>query len=460
MQTREVLLQTVNPATGEILNDYPVMSIDGALRVVEAVHAAFALWRLTPVRERCDLVAKLGELLLTRKQQLAVLIANEMGKPIKQGIAEIEKCAKLCSHYAEAAESYLTGREIASSASKSFVMHEPLGVVLGIMPWNYPFWQVFRFAIPALIAGNGALLKHAAISTGAALDIETLFEDAGFPESIFRTLIITNEEAESVIAHPHVAAVTFTGSVAAGRIIAAQAGKFLKKTVLELGGSDPYVILADADLEMAAEACVNSRLLNAGQSCIAAKRLIVVESVQPALVKLIQEKIKVFKPGAPLDEATTLGPLAREDIRDSVHQQVLKTVEAGATLLTGGYIPKSHGFYYPPTILTDVPRHSPAAEQEIFGPVIAIMTAKDEEEAIALANQTSFGLGAAVFTKDLARGELIAAKQLHAGICVVNMFVASDPRLPFGGIKHSGYGRELSMEGILSFVNTKTVMIR
>lgn len=453
-------METVNPATGELIHRYDIMQPQQVVSVIEYGYAAYQQWRALSYAERAKPVVLIAELLQKRKREYATLITTEMGKPITQAMAEIEKCANMCVHFAENAEKYLAGREVKTDAKKSYVTHEPIGIVFGIMPWNFPFWQVFRFAIPALLAGNTAILKHAPISTGCALAIEKLFNDARFPLHVFQTVIVNTETAAEIMAHTHVAAVTFTGSVAAGRIIAAEAGKALKKTVLELGGSDPYVVLADADVDLAAEACVTSRLLNAGQSCIAAKRLIVVNEIYDVFVKKIQEKMQRFKFGDPLQDATTLGPLSRKDIRDNVHTQVLKTTEAGATLLTGGVVPDAPGFYYPVTLLTNIPENSPAYQQEIFGPVLAVIRAQDEADALRIANNTSFGLGAAVFTKDVARGEKIAAKILQAGTCVVNTFVASDSRLPFGGIKNSGYGRELAEEGILSFVNTKTVMVK
>ncbi len=456
----ESWLETVNPATGEVIQRYPTVASSQALNVVEATQVAFQHWRHQSLPHRCQLLRQLAQVLRDRQQRYAELMANEMGKPVKQGLAEIEKCALLCLHYADHAATYLASRSIKTEQQKSYVLYAPLGVVFGIMPWNFPFWQVFRYAVPALLAGNGVLLKHAPISTGTALEIEKLFLDAGFPVDILRTLVISNETAAVVIAHPYVAAVTFTGSVAAGRVIAAEAGKALKKTVLELGGSDAYVVLEDADLELAAEACVSSRLLNAGQSCIAAKRLIVVDAVRAAFTDIIKAKLQRYQLGDPLNDNTTCGPLARKDIRDDVHAKVEASISGGATLLLGGCIPVLSGFFYPPTLLVDVKQNTPAYQEEIFGPVIAIIPAKDEDEAICIANATSFGLGAAVFTKDSVRGEAIAASKLQAGTCVVNLFVASDPRLPFGGVKDSGYGRELSQEGLLSFVNIKTVLVK
>lgn len=460
MQTANAVIETVNPATGKLIKQYQAMSHQQVLAVIEAGHKAYLNWRELSHAVRAQYVIKIAELLRARKNEYAILIANEMGKPVTQGMAEIEKCAVTCLHFANTAEQYLAGRLVKTDYQKSFVTHEPIGIVFGIMPWNFPFWQVFRFAIPALLAGNTAILKHAPISTGTAIAIEKLFLDAGFPAHVFQTLIISTDTAAAVIAHPHVAAVTFTGSVAAGRVIASEAGKALKRTVLELGGSDPYVVLKDADVDLAAQVCATSRLMNAGQSCVAAKRLIVVNELYDAFVQKIQEQMQRFVAGSPLAESTTLGPLARQDIRDAVHAQVSKTIECGAKLIAGGFIPDTPGFYYPPTLLIEVTQQSPAFQQEIFGPVLSVFRAKDEAEALNMAGDTTFGLGAVVFTKDLERGEKIATNTLQAGTCAVNTMVASDARLPFGGIKNSGYGRELSQEGMLSFVNTKTVLIK
>ncbi len=460
MLAKELTIDTINPANGERLHAYRPMSWQAVQEIIAAQHQAFLAWREWPLAERAACIRALNKLLLDRKHEYALLMANEMGKPLAQGVAEIEKCAMLCLHDANHAEKYLAPQLVKTDADKSYITYQPLGIVFGIMPWNFPFWQVFRFAVPALLAGNGALLKHAPISTGAALEIEKIFHEAGCLNNIFKSLVITNEVAAQVIAHPHVSGVTFTGSVAAGRIVATEAAKSLKKSVLELGGCDPYLILADADLELAAKVCVTSRMNNAGQTCIAAKRMIVVEEVQDQFIALVKQHLEKYVVGSPLESGTTCGPLAREDIRANVHAQVQQCIQIGAQLHLGGIIPDRPGFYYPPTLLTNVTSGMPAYDEEIFGPVVAIITAKDENYAIAIANQTSYGLGAAVFTRNIQRGEKIAAEQLQAGTCVVNMLVASDPRLPFGGIKHSGYGREMAAEGMHSFVNMKVVNVR
>jgi succinate-semialdehyde dehydrogenase/glutarate-semialdehyde dehydrogenase len=383
-----------------------------------------------------------------------------MGKPIRDGRAEAEKCAWVCEYYAEQAEAFLQPEIIPTDASKSFVTFQPSGVVLAVMPWNFPFWQVFRFAAPALMAGNTGVLKHASNVPGCALAIEEVFRQAGFPDHAFRTLLIGSQHVEAVIAHPLVTAVTLTGSTPAGKAVARKAGEMIKKTVLELGGSDAYVVLEDADLDATVTACVASRLVNAGQSCIAAKRFVVVESIRTRFEEAFVTQMRTAKVGDPLDEQTQVGPLARHDLRDALHHQVQASLAKGATCLLGGVLPESKGAFYPPTVLTQVTKGMPAYDDELFGPVAAIIAVPDEPAAIRVANDSVFGLGAAVFTKDIAKGERIAAYELDAGCCFVNAFVKSDPRLPFGGIKESGYGRELSSYGIKEFVNIKTVYVR
>jgi succinate-semialdehyde dehydrogenase / glutarate-semialdehyde dehydrogenase len=389
-----------------------------------------------------------------------VLMAQEMGKPVKDGRAEAEKCAWACDYYAENAEAFLRPEVIPTDASKSYVVFQPLGVVLAVMPWNFPFWQVFRFAAPALMAGNAGVLKHASNVPACALAIEDVFRTAGFPAHIFRTLLIGSKQVDAVIENPLVRAVTLTGSTPAGKSVAKKAGEMLKKTVLELGGSDAYVVLADADLEATVTTCVASRLINAGQSCIAAKRFIVPDSLRQRFEEGFVARMSAIKVGDPLDEHTQMGPLARHDLRAELHQQVQESIAKGATCLLGGTMPESKGAFYPPTVLTNVKKGMPAYDEELFGPVAAIIVVKEEQEAIRVANDSIFGLGAAVFTQDLAKGERIAATEIEAGCCFVNAFVKSDPRLPFGGVKESGYGRELSSYGIKEFVNIKTVFVK
>ncbi len=452
-------IESVNPTTGVTIRTYDEPPPKEVAAIVEQVDAAFLPWRATSFAERAKLMQAAAQVMRSRKEEYARLMAEEMGKPIREGRAEAEKCAWVCDYYAENAEGFLGRERIETDASQSFVTFEPLGVVLAVMPWNFPFWQVFRFAAPALMAGNTGLLKHASNVPGCALALEAVFREAGFPENVFRTLLIGSKQVDRVIEHPKLRAVTLTGSTPAGRAVASTAGSLLKKTVLELGGSDPYLILEDADLELAVEACVSSRLVNGGQSCIAAKRFIVPQKLRQAFEERFVEKMKAKKMGDPLAEDTDIGPQARHDLRDDLHRQVEASIEKGARCLLGGEIPDGPGAFYPPSVLTAVEKGMPAYEDELFGPVAAIIPVDDEEDGIRVANDSLFGLGAAVFTRDLARGEDVAARSLEAGCCFVNTFVRSDPRLPFGGIKESGYGRELGHYGIKEFVNIKTVYV-
>jgi len=455
-----MVIETINPATGKIIHSYQEMSDLEVSNVIDKCHAVYLKWRLLDLSERCILMNKIASILRKRKKEYSILMATEMGKPILQGEAEIEKCAIVCEHYAKHSTHYLQSKIIETEMKKSYVTYQPLGVVFAIMPWNFPFWQVFRFAVPNIVAGNAVLLKHAPISTGTALAIESLFTDAGFPEQLFRSLIISDNHASKVIANNHVVAVTLTGSPHAGKMVGIEAANVLKKSVLELGGNDAYIIFEDADLELAADACVTSRMNNSGQVCIAAKRIIVMDSIKNTLLSLIQKKLKKYKMGDPLNKDTLLGPLARKDIRDHVHKQVTESIAKGAKLIMGGTIPSQNGFYYPPTLLNNVKRDMPAYHEEIFGPVISIIHASNEEESISIANDSAYGLSAAIFSNNIQRAEEIAVKHIQAGTCAINTFVASDPRLPFGGIKCSGYGRELSSEGIHSFMNIKTINIK
>lgn len=447
--------QSINPATGQVIAEY-----EPSRPPIEKTHDAYLSWRKTSFGHRAELFRKAAKNLTDRAEEYARLMTQEMGKPIREARSEIKKCALNCEFYAERAESFLTPETVQTESTRSFVTFQPLGVILAVMPWNFPFWQVFRFAAPALMAGNAALLKHASNVTGCALAIEKIFWDAGFPQDLFRTMVIGSDRVASVIEHPLVRAVTLTGSGPAGRAVAKKAGEMLKKSVLELGGSDPYVVLEDADLESTVSTCVASRLVNTGQSCIAAKRFIVAASVRKPFEALFVNQMRTRKMGDPLKEETDLGPLARHDLRDDLHRQVVSSLEKGAACLLGGKIPEGKGAYYPPTVLTGVKKGMPAYDEELFGPVASIIEVKDEAEAIRVANDSPFGLGAAVFTKDIARGERIAATEIESGNCYVNTLVRSDPRLPFGGIKESGYGRELSIYGIKEFVNVKTVLIQ
>lgn len=452
-------LAAVNPATGEKLQTYPQMSSAAVDAAIESTHEAFLVWRRKPLEERAQCLRQAAKLLRDRADSWARLMASEMGKPLRDGVAEAQKCALACDYFADNAVRLLAAEHVKTEAHRSFVTFQPLGVVLAVMPWNFPFWQVFRFAAPALMAGNAAVLKHASNVPGCALAIEEILREAGAPANLLRTLLIGNSQVEHVIAHPKVRAVTLTGSGPAGRAVAAQAGAKLKKTVLELGGSDPYLVLHDADLDLAASVCTKARLVNGGQSCIAGKRFIVVEAVRSAFEQRFVQKMKAARQGDPLDSQTEIGPLARRDLREALHEQVMRSVQLGARCLLGGEIPDGPGAYYPPTVLTGVRKGMPAFDEELFGPVAAIVPVADEAEAIAAANDSVFGLGAAVITRDLERAEHIAAELVDAGCVFVNDAVRSDPRLPFGGVKDSGYGRELSGYGIKEFVNVKTVFV-
>ncbi|MGI8546390.1 MAG: NAD-dependent succinate-semialdehyde dehydrogenase [Gemmatimonadaceae bacterium] len=449
---------SVNPATNQTIRTYDEMTPDEAAAAVTQSHETWLKWRTVSFAERGVCMRRAATVLRQRQDELARLMAAEMGKPLKQGVAEARKCAWVCDYYADNAAAQLADQVIETDASRSYVAFEPLGVVLAVMPWNFPLWQVYRFAAPALMAGNVGVLKHASNVPGCALVIEEIFTQAGFPTGAFRTLLIGSKQVEAVIRHPLVRAVTLTGSTPAGRAVASQAGSVLKKTVLELGGSDPYIVLEDADLEQAALTCVDSRLINNGESCIAAKRFIVVDPVLAEFTDRFVALMKAKKVGDPVADGTDVGPLARTDLRDDLHAQVMASVERGATLLLGGEIPSGAGAYYPPTVLGDVQPGMPAYDEETFGPVAAIIRARDEDDAVRIANDSIFGLGSAVFTRDLAVGDRVA-RRLAAGSAFVNGAVASDPRLPFGGIKQSGYGRELGSFGIKEFVNTKTVYI-
>jgi succinate-semialdehyde dehydrogenase/glutarate-semialdehyde dehydrogenase len=453
-------IRSINPTTGEAIRDYEETSPRRVDEIVASCHETFLDWRRARFADRAVLMKKAAAVLRENAEEYARLMALEMGKVLREGRSEIEKCAWVCEFYAANAEAFLAPEPVKTDASRSFVSFQPLGVVLAVMPWNFPFWQVFRFAAPGLMAGNTGVLKHASNVPGCALAVEDVFRRAGFPEYAFRTLLIGSKLVGPVVENAHVRAVTLTGSAPAGRSVAKTAGEALKKTVLELGGSDAYVVLEDADLEETVATCVTSRLINAGQSCIAAKRFIVVEPLRERFEKLFVETMRAKRMGDPLEDGVDIGPQAREDLRDDLHRQVVTSIEKGARCLLGGEIPEGPGAFYPPTVLAGVHRGMPAYDEELFGPVAAIIPATDEAEALRIANDSIFGLGAAVFTRDSARGERIASTDLDAGACFVNAFVRSDPRLPFGGVKESGYGRELSAYGIREFVNIKTVYVK
>ncbi|QEK51493.1 NAD-dependent succinate-semialdehyde dehydrogenase [Pedobacter aquae] len=453
-------LKSINPYNGKQIATYKQHSQSQLTNKVQKTHKAWISYQQSTLAQRAVWMENLAQQLLLQQEHLAKIVTEEMGKPLQDGLAEVKKCAAVCQYYAKHAAAFLKDEIIDTDAKKSFISYQPLGIVLAIMPWNFPYWQVFRFLAPALMAGNAGLLKHASNVSACALAIEKLVYDAGFPEDIFQVLLCESKNLAVVIENPLVKAITLTGSTQAGIQVAKKAGELLKKTVLELGGSDAYIILEDADLEQAAEICVNSRLINNGQSCIAAKRFIVVKTIEKAFTKLFVAKIKAKTYGNPTEPGIDLGPMARTDLRDELHQQVIASIKKGAKCVLGGFIPEGKGAFYPPTVLTQVKKGMPAYEDELFGPVAAIISAKNEDDAIKIANDTVFGLGGAIFTKDLAKGELIAKEKLQAGSCFVNSLVKSDPRLPFGGINQSGYGRELSLIGMREFLNIKTVYIQ
>ncbi len=447
-----------NPATEQLLATFPDLTPEE--REIKLARAAktFISWRQKSFTERGALMRKLATILREQKRALGMLMAQEMGKPITSGMGEADKCAWVCEWYAEHAERLLADELIATDAKKSFIHHNPLGIILAVMPWNFPFWQVMRFAAPALMAGNVGILKHASNVPQCALALERLFHEADFPEGAFQTLLIRSSEVASLIRDPRIQAVTLTGSEHAGSEVAATAGREIKKTVLELGGSDPFIVLADADLSQAAQVAAQARLQNAGQSCIAAKRFIVVRSVAEKFLALFAEQIQCAVVGDPLDGATTLGPMATKNILEELEKQVQRSVELGARVVIGGKRREGRGYFYEPTILAEIKPGMPAYDEELFGPVASFIVVADTAEAIRVANDTPFGLGASVWTNDVQEGER-CADAIEAGCVCVNQMVKSDPRLPFGGIKKSGYGRELSRDGIREFVNIKTVVV-
>jgi len=452
-------MDAVNPATGERLNVYDPDDDEAVERKLDRATSTFEDWREVPLRKREQLLVNAGEVLRENKQRYAELMTREMGKPITQAVAEVEKCAWACDHYAEYAHKYLSEEHHPSPPGTEVkTVHDPLGPVLAVMPWNYPFWQVIRFAAPYLTAGNVGLLKHASNVPGCALALEEVFAEAGYPDGAFQTLMVGSSNVDGILADDRVRAATLTGSGPAGRAVAETAGKHLKKTVLELGGSDPFIVLDDADLDAALETGVQARTLNGGQSCIAAKRFIVHTDVYDEYVDRLVAAFEGLTVGDPMSDETDVGPQADPGLMAELHDQVQASVDAGATLLTGGEPLDRTGAFYPPTVLTDVPSRCPADTEETFGPVATVYEVADAEEAIAVANDTRFGLGASLWTADRERGQRLA-RDISAGCVYINEMTKSDPRVPFGGIKDAGYGRELSEMGIKEFVNKKTVWV-
>jgi len=450
-------IKSVNPFSGQLLKEYESYSDDKMNEVLSFSEKAFKVWKDYSFEKRSSLFNKIAVKLREKKGNLSTLMTSEMGKPLKEAEAEIEKCAWVCEYYAENAEFFLKDDLIISDASESYVEFDPLGCILAIMPWNFPFWQVFRFAAPTIMAGNTGILKHASNVPQCALAIQDLFEEAGFPKGVFQSVLISGEETDRLIAHKTIKAVTLTGSEQAGMKVAASAGANLKKTVLELGGSDPFIVLKDANIEDAAMWAVKARMINNGQSCIAAKRFIVVDSVKNQFVEAMTKAISALKLGDPLFPEVQVGPLARKDLAESLFVQVQKSIALGASVIVGGIPPK--GAMFSPTILDNVKPGMPAFDEELFGPVAAIISVHNEQEAINMANQSKYGLGASIWTEDFEKGKVLA-RQLESGSVFINGMVKSDPRLPFGGVKLSGYGRELAAFGIREFVNIKSVWVR
>jgi succinate-semialdehyde dehydrogenase/glutarate-semialdehyde dehydrogenase len=452
-------IESLNPTTGEVLRTFPEMGKDEVDRILDAAARAQKAWARVPIAERAVPMRKVAALLRERAPELGRLAAIEMGKPLKDGAAEATKCAWVCEYYAENAEAFLAPRPETSDGSQAYVRFDPIGVILAVMPWNFPYWQVFRFIAPHLMAGNGGLLKHASNVPQCALAIEKLMHDAGFPPDLFRTLLVGSKPVRGIILDPRIAAATITGSEPAGRAVAAASGEALKPSVMELGGSDPFIVLADADLDQAAKVGALARTINAGQSCICAKRFIVEGPVHDAFLEKFTAAMKAVKVGDPMQPGTDIGPQARTDLRDEMHELVKQAIAEGARPAMGCTIPAGPGAFYPVSILADVKTGNVAAREELFGPVAVVIRADSADHAVEIANDSRFGLGASLWTKDPAKIERLVPR-IEAGAVFVNGLVKSDPRLPFGGVKTSGYGRELGLEGIRAFVNVKTVWVK
>ena len=451
-------IESRSPSTGELLATFqPIAPAEVEIKLQRAADA-FARWKLVPFDERAGLMRRIADRLEAQAAALGRLMTLEMGKPIIAGRDEALKCARGCRYYAQHAADFLAEEDVPTEARRSYIRYDPIGAILAIMPWNFPFWQVFRFSAPAVMAGNVALLKHAPNVPQCALAIERIWHEAGAPEGLFQTLLIETDQVPAILADPRVAAVTLTGSERAGRDVAARAGQALKKTVLELGGSDPFIVMPSADVDRAVATAVKSRTINNGQSCIAAKRFIVAEAIADRFLHAFVSAMTHLKIGDPMDPSVEVGPLARADLLDTLAAQVDDTVARGAKVLAGGRRGAGPGYHYPPTVLIDIPKDSPAYRDELFGPVASVFRVRNIEEAIALANDTRFGLGASVWTNDPSEQARLA-ESLEVGQVFVNAMVASDPRVPFGGVKNSGYGRELGLQGIREFVNAKTVWV-
>ncbi len=453
-------LVSINPATNKKIGTYNVLSEKSVDKALRNSLKTFEEWHRLPFNKRATLLKNIARHLRKDCEELALLATTEMGKPIQQSRDEVEKCAKALEFYASEGAKYLANEMAETDARKSYVTFQPLGVILAVMPWNFPYWQVFRAMAPAVMAGNVMLLKHASNVSGCALAIERIIIAAGAPVGLFQTLILPSSRIDKLIDNPVVAAITLTGSTNAGSKVAKAAGRNLKKCVLELGGSDAYIILDDADMDVAVEIALRGRLVNTGQSCIAAKRFVVLKSRRKEFEQRYTEQMTSVTYGDPMDSKNRMGPMARIDLRDELHSQVVKSIENGAKLLCGGFVPDGPGAFYPATVLTNVKKGMPAYDEELFGPVAAIIEAKDEKDAIRIANDTIYGLAGGIISRNRTYAEKLAAEEFQAGNCYVNDFAHSDPRLPFGGIKHSGYGRELSSFGIREFVNIKTVFVK
>jgi succinate-semialdehyde dehydrogenase/glutarate-semialdehyde dehydrogenase len=451
-------IQSVNPTTGDVIETFEPYNAGLIDQALDGAHAAFCQWRETTFTERAEVLRRVAAYLRTHRADMARIATLEMGKPITESEAEVEKCAWNCDFFADHAEQFLADEPVRTNATESYVEFLPLGVVLAVMPWNFPYWQVFRFAAPALMAGNTAILKHASNVSRCALEIERVFRESGLPAGAFRTLLIPGNEVDRLIADPRIAAVTLTGSEAAGVAVASASGHALKKAVLELGGSDPFVVLADADLDAAAQTATRARFQNTGQSCIAAKRFIVEAAVYDAFVERFVANAARLRVGNPMERETQIGPVVRGDQRDILHDQIQKTAHMGARIALGGESLPGKGYFYKPTVVTDVTPDMPMFRDETFGPAAAVIRARDADHAVALANDSAFGLGGNLWTRDIGHGRKLA-RRIESGNVFINGMTASDPRLPFGGVKRSGYGRELSAFGIREFVNIQTVWI-